>query len=62
MDIKVVNENPCIRDRHKNQSGTLNAKGKKAYDDLLRKCLPGVDRDRYVYGIWTDDCKLNGRF
>ena len=57
LDIKVVNEIPRIRDWHKNQPGKLNDQGKKAYDDLLRKYPPGIDRDRYVFGKWVDDKK-----
>ena len=31
---------------------TKNALGEEAYDDLLADHPPGIDRDRYVFGVW----------
>ena len=43
-----LEDNPAYTD----DGITLNSLGEEAYEDLLADHPPGIDRDRYVFGIW----------
>ena len=44
-----LHDNPAYSD----DGRSLNSLGEQAYEDLLADNPPGIDRDRYVFGLWV---------